>query len=111
MRKCTNCGCSMDEGYVWGDGEGYACSDDCLYVYGYTKADFEDDYEDDWVIWTQWEHDQEDYALDTVAQEYRKIEEFWKTVCLLDDPKWTFQLECDMRELASEMVNLIEMKD
>jgi len=30
-RVCSHCGHGMNEGYVWGDGEGYACSDLCLY--------------------------------------------------------------------------------
>ena len=34
-RKCDHCKKGMNEGYVWESG--YACSDKCLYVDGYTK--------------------------------------------------------------------------
>ena len=44
-RKCDNCNEGMQEGYVWD--VGYACSDECLYVDGYTKKQFKEDYEMD----------------------------------------------------------------
>lgn len=55
FRTCDNCGCGMNEGYVWGDGEGYACSDACLFVDGYTQKQFDEDYENDIIFWTEWE--------------------------------------------------------
>lgn len=30
-RKCSHCGCGMDEGYMIAGGEYYYCSDKCLY--------------------------------------------------------------------------------
>ena len=60
LRVCCNCGCGMNEGYVWGDGEGYACSDECLFVDGYTQHNFDADYEDDNIYYTEWEEDGED---------------------------------------------------
>lgn len=52
-RKCCNCGCGMSEGYSSDDG--YACSNACLFVDGYTKKQFEEDYENEAIYWTQWE--------------------------------------------------------
>jgi hypothetical protein len=54
-RVCSHCGHGMNEGYVWGDGEGYACSDLCLYVDGYTKAQHDKDYADEHIYYTDWE--------------------------------------------------------
>ena len=45
----------MTEGYVFGDGEGYACSDKCLYVDGYTEEQKEKDYTNGDIYWTKWE--------------------------------------------------------
>ena len=44
FRVCETCESKMTEGYVFGDGEGYACSDKCLYVDGYTEEQKEKDY-------------------------------------------------------------------
>lgn len=63
-RKCDHCGCGMNEGYVWGDGEGYACSDKCLFVDGYTPAQRDIDFENDIIYWTEWED--EDSAWDVM---------------------------------------------
>ena len=42
-RKCDECNKGMEEGYVWGDGDGYACSDKCLFVHGYTPKEARED--------------------------------------------------------------------
>ena len=55
IRICDTCKSEMTEGYVWGDGEGYACSDKCLYVDGYTKDLYKEDYKDGDIYWTTWE--------------------------------------------------------
>ena len=59
-RKCDNCGKGMNQGFVWGDGEGYACSDECLFVDGYTKEQMDEDYENDAIYWTEWDELDED---------------------------------------------------
>lgn len=55
VRICDNCGSEMTEGYCWSDGEGYACSDECLYVDGYTELQHELDYEAGYIYYTEWE--------------------------------------------------------
>ena len=55
FRVCETCESKMTEGYVWGNGEGYACSDKCLYVNGYTKDLYVEDYKDGVIYWTNWE--------------------------------------------------------
>jgi len=55
FRVCETCESKMTEGYVWGNGEGYACSDKCLYVNGYTKDLYVEDYKDGVIYWTKWE--------------------------------------------------------
>ena len=52
-RKCDTCNKGMNEGYVWD--VGYACSDKCLYVDGYTKEQKEIDYENGDIYFTTWE--------------------------------------------------------
>ena len=59
MRTCNTCGKQMTEGYVWGDGEGYACSDSCLFVDGYTADMFDEDYDRDAIYYTEWEPENE----------------------------------------------------
>ena len=54
-RKCDECGCGMNNGFLFEDGGAYYCSDACLYTDGYTKKDFEEDYKNDGVYWTEWE--------------------------------------------------------
>ena len=51
MRSCTKCNASMNDGYVFRDGENYACSDDCR------DAICKDDYDTTWVE----EHGDESY--------------------------------------------------
>ena len=52
-RKSDNCGKGMNEGWCWD--MGYACSDKCLFVDGYTKSQLEKDLEMDTIYWTEWE--------------------------------------------------------
>ena len=61
-RKCSCCGNGMNDGVVIGDGLRYACSTKCLYVDGYTPAQFDADYEADWAFWTEWDVDEDDDA-------------------------------------------------
>tara|TARA_R100000781_G_scaffold38379_1_gene26954 strand:+ start:351 stop:635 length:285 start_codon:yes stop_codon:yes gene_type:complete len=56
-RKCDNCNKGMNEGYCGGDGLSYACSDKCLYVDGYTKELFKEDYKSGDIYWTEWGED------------------------------------------------------
>lgn len=56
-RTCDNCNCNILEGYVWGDGEGYACSDKCLFIDGYTQAQYDADYKAGNIYYTAWEGD------------------------------------------------------
>lgn len=58
IRICSHCGSEMNEGYCWGDGEGYACSDKCLYADGYTEAQKDIDYEEGIIYWTDWQPDE-----------------------------------------------------
>ena len=60
-RKCNTCNKGMNEGYCIGDGLEYACSDKCLYVDGYTKKHFEEDYAMDCIYYTEWEELDDDY--------------------------------------------------
>ena len=55
FRVCETCESKMTEGYVFGDGEGYACSDKSLYVDGYTEEQKEKDYTNGDIYWTKWE--------------------------------------------------------
>ena len=52
-RVCDNCKKGMNEGYAWD--MGWACSDKCLYVDGYTKKQFHRDYEMDCIYYTEWD--------------------------------------------------------
>ena len=45
----------MDEGYVWDIG--YACSDACLFIDGYTPEMRDEDYENDLIYYTEWNED------------------------------------------------------
>ena len=54
-RVCSNCDGVMYEGYVWGDGEGYACSDKCFFIDGYTPKQRDIDYKNGVIYWTEWE--------------------------------------------------------
>jgi hypothetical protein len=45
----------MNEGWVWGDGDGYACSELCLFINGYNEKLLQEDYEADVIYFTTWE--------------------------------------------------------
>jgi len=44
----------MDEGYCVADGEEYYCSDQCIFVDGYTLEQKDIDYDDGVIYWTEW---------------------------------------------------------
>jgi len=54
-RYCDKCGDPMFDGYCIGDGEQYICSDECLFVDGYTAEQRDLDYEDGSIYYTTWE--------------------------------------------------------
>jgi hypothetical protein len=70
-RKCTECGCGMNDGYVVGGGVEYYCSQNCLNK-EFTDAEWHDmvysgDTDEDGELiadtdsyWTEWE-DEDDY--------------------------------------------------
>ena len=60
MRICSKCNKKISEGYVWGDGEGYACSDECLFVDGYTPELRDVDYENGSLYYTEWPEDDDE---------------------------------------------------
>jgi len=66
VRKCDNCGCGMIEGYMKGHGDEYICSDNCLFrnklgqFNGYSEKMRDEDYEDNYIFWTDWEIDARD---------------------------------------------------
>lgn len=55
VRKCKTCGKGMSEGYLGEDG-GTWCSNECLFVNGYTHDMYEVDFENDACFWTDWEY-------------------------------------------------------
>ena len=63
MRTCDTCGVEMAEGYCCGDGEEYYCSDDCLFVDGYTPEQKEIDYDNGNIYWTSWEEEEHESML------------------------------------------------
>jgi hypothetical protein len=70
-RKCDHCGKGMNEGYCWGDGEGYACSDKCLYSDGYTESELNADINLGVIYWTEWEElDDESYYTASGTEVY-----------------------------------------
>tara|TARA_R100000781_G_scaffold113229_1_gene81351 strand:+ start:1229 stop:1498 length:270 start_codon:yes stop_codon:yes gene_type:complete len=68
-RKCDNCNKGMNEGYCISDGIGYACSDKCLYVDGYTKKHFDEDYAMDCIYYSEWDELDEDVNYDINGKE------------------------------------------
>jgi len=58
-RKCSQCQQGMLKGWVWGGGEGYACSERCLFVDGYNQAQLDEDYAADVIYYTEWLWDEE----------------------------------------------------
>ena len=59
IRHCDTCGKPMSEGYCAGDGENYYCSDECLFVDGYTPEQRDLDYEAGYIYWTEWPDEDE----------------------------------------------------
>lgn len=57
-RKCTECGTGMTEGYMAEDGSGTWCSDKCLFKHGYTKEQYQEDYEAGAMYYTAWEDEE-----------------------------------------------------
>lgn len=57
---CDTCGKPMSEGYCLDDGETYYCSDECLFVNGYTPEERDKDYENGSLYWTTWEEDEDE---------------------------------------------------
>ena len=53
-RKCVKCGDGMQEGYLSEDGDTW-CSDDCLFTDGYTEEQYQADYDNETICWTDWE--------------------------------------------------------
>lgn len=54
MRKCTNCGKEMDNGYCIDNGLEYYCSDECLHAF-YSPCDYLQLCKEDLAYWTEWE--------------------------------------------------------
>ena len=63
LRKCDNCGQGMNDGYVWGDGQGYACSNKCLFVDGYTREQYRKDLENDDIYYSEWDDFKDEIEL------------------------------------------------
>ena len=70
-RKCTKCGCGMNEGFVINDGEEYYCGDDCLHKV-YTPKEWEEMSSDEenknsmanyWTEWHDVDDDDEQFVL------------------------------------------------
>lgn len=61
-RKCDECGCGMNDGFVVDGGCEYYCSEECLHEH-YTEAEWEDMYNegDGDSYWTDWMDDQSDW--------------------------------------------------
>lgn len=60
MRTCTTCNELMDEGYLAEEiGETY-CSKECLFVDGYTPEQYDLDYAEGSIFYTEWEEDEDE---------------------------------------------------
>lgn len=55
-RQCVKCGSGMQEGYLSEDGDTW-CSDACLFTDGYTKEQYQTDYDNNTCFYTEWEWD------------------------------------------------------
>jgi len=58
MRKCSECGRPMVQGYLIHDGDEYYCSDECLHKH-YTEQEWLELYDNgnSDSYWTEWEAD------------------------------------------------------
>jgi hypothetical protein len=68
-RKCTKCGKGMNEGYVFGGGEEYYCTPECLHQVYTPKQwqemyDYSEEYGGDIHYWTEWENEEEYILFD-----------------------------------------------
>lgn len=73
MRVCKKCGQPMTEGFVFGDGEFYYCSEKCLYQ-DMTEQEYEEAYENDEAYWTTWDEDEnEAERVFLVERDYKGI--------------------------------------
>jgi len=69
-RKCSECGCGMNAGYVVGGGDNYYCSEDCLHKHFTPEEWIEEcsDYDeesDEYIVgdtsyYTEWDIDDDD---------------------------------------------------
>ena len=57
MRTCKKCGQPMEQGFVFGDGECYYCSEKCMYQ-DVTEQEYEEAYENGEAYWTTWDEDE-----------------------------------------------------
>jgi len=55
MKECNKCGEKMYVGYAMPFADKYICSEKCLLTDGYTKKDYEMDYIEGDIYWTEWE--------------------------------------------------------
>ena len=53
VRRCSECGRVMYEGYCVDDGMEYYCSDECLEKH-FTAEEWEQAYDEGWGYWTEW---------------------------------------------------------
>lgn len=53
VRRCSECGDIMFDGYVVDDGMEYYCSDECLHKH-FTDKEWQQAYDEDWGYWTHW---------------------------------------------------------
>lgn len=63
-RKCDNCGCGMDTGYIWTDSAETFCGTDCLIEWLY---------QDDTCFYTEW-----DMESDSDGEVYDERGNKWK---------------------------------
>lgn len=52
-RICEKCGKAMEDGFVFGDGTAYYCSEECLHQ-DYTDEEYQKLYEEDEAFYTEW---------------------------------------------------------
>ena len=70
-RKCSKCGCGMNEGYVVRDGDEYFCSDDCMHKI-YSPKEW-DEMDSDESYYTEWECEK-DYEYKMVKGKLLEID-------------------------------------
>ena len=70
-RQCTTCGAGMSEGY-FGEDYSYGCSDECWFSNGYTREQYQADFENDTAYWTEWE-ELDDEMYDSAGNLYSVV--------------------------------------